>query len=403
MGQPTNNRNGLRRYPAALLAAFLVPAILLVATSYRLDPFRLYEGAEQEAYENTADLFWYMRLHKPYRIIAVRPDSLITGSSRAGRLPPEPMARGQGRAYNAAIPGATLYEILRTIEHAHSVEPLRRVLLGVDYAMFRRDQARTLTGFADNRLFMDHPSPGDRLRFHWQRLLDAWNTLFSRGALTANINSARGLRQSRRDFFGNGTWSSGFNREEKPWVYAMLSEQKYAEFSRDDGALDFSGLEQIMRFCEEHGIELTLLLSPTHAHLMNAIARAGGWPHYIDYQREVVERAARFSDRGVEIRVFGAEHNRALVQEAPDSARDWFRDGIHYSLGTGTNLVACLYGDPSTCEPDRSPVELNRDNIDGYLEGVDRQRETYRTRRPEWYRKLDRQLTERQNKLPAAR
>ena len=343
-----------------------------------------------------------MRLHKPYRIISVKPDSLITGSSRAGRLPPEPMAQDHGRAYNAAIPGATLYEILRTIEHAHSVEPLRRVLLGVDYAMFRRNQATTLTGFADDRLFRRDPTPGDHLRFHWQRFLDTWNTLFSRGALTASINSARGLRLSKRDFFGNGTWSSGFNREEKPRVYAMLSKQKYTEFSRDDGNLDFSGLEQIMRFCEEHGIEMTLLLSPSHAHLMTAIARAGGWPHYIDYQREVVERAARFRDRGVDIRVFGAEHNRALVQEAPDAARDWFRDGIHYSLGTGANLVQCIYGNPSTCEPDRAPVELNRDNIDGYLAEIDRQRETYRTRRPGWYRKLDRQLKALQNSPPAA-
>lgn len=379
------------RYIASALLTFGLLSAGLVTASYLLDPFRLYRWTGSTQRETTVDLFWYMRLHKPYRMEKVAAGSLVLGSSRAARLPPQALDSAAGPGYNASIPGATLYEVLRTLEHAMALSPIHTVVLGLDYGMFRPESNRTLPGFSEARLRRLQDSPTRALARLRQRALDLWNTLFSRGALAADISAARGLQQSKRQFYRDGTWTSGFGREEKARVYALLARQKFEEFAGGSAALDFSILEQIIEFCAGYDIALILLLSPTHAHQMNVIHRAGAWPAYLDYQARVIEIAGNHRDRGANVRVYGLEHQTALVHEPPDARRDWFRDGIHFSRDTGGNIMRCLFARRG-CEERRKPMELTGGNAEDYLARVSDNMRNYASVRPTWYARLDRQL-----------
>jgi hypothetical protein len=388
------------RYLVSVALTFFLLATILITTSYLIDPFRLYERSDI-AYENAEfDLFWYLRLHKPYRMEAVRADALVLGSSRAARLAPQFLPGGsQGVGYNASIPGATLYEIMRLMEHGQSIRPLNTVVLGLDYSMFRASQKKFVRGYVDARL---RKSPGDRsdsMAHTRQYALDLWSALFSRSALAADINVIMHLQQSQRSYHKDGTWSSNFASDHKPSMYAMVAKHKSEEFSKDSGGLDFAMLEKIIDFCNLHEIKLILIFSPAHAHHMSVIQEAGAWSGYLSYQRSIIDIVQEHMQSGADVQIYGLEHQRRFVHEALDAQEDWFRDGIHYSRDTGNNIMRCLFPDQKRdCDKRRSPLKLTPKNSAQYLSAVNSNKNTYAQAQPEWFAKLQAQLQSRRER-----
>lgn len=382
------------RYLVSAALTFFLLASMLIVTSYRIDPFRLYRWVDTE-HENTGlDLFWYLRLHKPYRMETVRADALILGSSRSARLTPQVLSREPlGVGYNASIPGATLYEILRLMEHGQAIRPLHTVVLGLDYSMFRASQKKFVRGYVDDRLRKSPHAQSSGLKHILQHALDSWNALFSRSALAADISVIKGMQQSQRTYNKDGTWSTEFAPADKPFMYAMLAKEKFEEFSKDSGELDFATLQRILDFCNQHEIKLILILSPTHAHHMNVIQEAGGWPAYIEYQSNIIDIVHKQLQFGTDVQVYGLDHQRPLIFEAVDARQDWFRDGIHFSRDTGNNIMRCLFSDRTEdCDQRRSPLQLTNKNAAQYLSTVSSNKNAYAAAQPEWFRALQEQL-----------
>ncbi|MBI3796728.1 MAG: hypothetical protein HY268_07145 [Deltaproteobacteria bacterium] len=79
-------------------------------------------------------------------------DTIILGTSRVnhGINPTHPVFRSL-QAYNAALPGANLYEIYQVFIFARKTHRLKTVLLGMDFSMFSSKQ--TVTGDFMDSLF----------------------------------------------------------------------------------------------------------------------------------------------------------------------------------------------------------------------------------------------------------
>lgn len=387
----SNQQSAHKRY---LLTATLVLALLsivLVVGSYRLDPFSLYE--ENMDNQASIDLFWHIRLHKPYRMHTAKAKHQIFGSSRSGRLAPEILTADGTSSYNASLPGGTLYEIQRMLEHAHSIEPLSNVVIGLDYFMFRDDRPKFLPGFEDARLLKPDAGWSDSIRYRWQRVLDSWSALFSRSAIVANLKLFEQEREAnRRDFFANGTWVAEPGELAGHWVYSMLVREKYHEFTQLSKQHDLSRLATILQFCNEQNIDVTLLLSPTHAYLMNAIKLADGWPRYLQYQQEVVDQVAVAEENGLSVRLLGFENNKTMLYEAVSPDYQWYLDGIHYTPAAGDKMMRCIMQRPD-CEAAFKPVELGPTNIETYLEGVTSLMQNYPAERPKDYKRLTTQIS----------
>lgn len=384
------------RYLVSAALTFFLLASMLIATSYRIDPFRLYRWQDTGYENNGFELFWYLRLHKPYRMEAVRADALVLGNSRSAQLPPQLLAEESlGVGYNASIPGATLYEILRLMEHAQAIRPLHTVVLGLDYRMFRASQEKFIRGFVDDRQRKSTHDQSSRLKHILQHVLDLWGSLFSRSALTADISVIKKLQKSQRSYQKDGTWSINFAPDEKPFMYAMLVKEKFEKFSKDSGELNFATLQRILEFCNQHKIKLILILSPTHAHHMNVIHEAGAWPAFIEYQSSIINIVQKQQQFGTDVQVYGLDHQRPLIFEAVDAQQDWFRDGIHFSRDTGNNIMRCLFSDPTEdCDQRRSPLKLTNRNAAQYLSTVSSNKNAYATAQPKWFRALQEQIEE---------
>lgn len=403
-----HNDRSHKNYLLMLIATIAVPTSLLIAGSFVLDPFAIYPSVIETSQQRSVDLFWNLRLHKPHRVRQEAAEHLIMGSSRSGRLTPRYLASDNEPSYNASVPGATLHEMLRHIEHAQATQPLKTLFIGLDYYMFRDDKPLFMPGFEESRLLKLDPSWLDQARYRWRRLLDAWTTLYSRSALTADLRSVFGEQPSQRTFYQDGTWRVQVGDLGGHWVYAILAKQKIEEFSELSRHLDYRVLERILDFCAAHDIELSILISPLHAHQMKLIDMLDAWPDYLQYQRDIVELVEQYKSLTEKpLRVLALEHSEPLVYEPISNDARWFLDGIHYTKETGGELLACFRehflerASARRCDDDFLPQQLESQTVDDYLRGVSDKMQAYPQRRPDDYARLQKQLLKVRSQSPA--
>lgn len=357
-------------------------ASLLCAASltYITDPYDLYPPLPGLSSGKTTDLFYHLRLHKPYAMQRTPADHLIVGSSRSARLPPQ---KTDTTGYNASLPGVSLREMRRLVEHAHVVKPLQSVLVGLDYYMFREGHKENERYYKDHRLLRQNPGPLDPLGYGYRRIEDYWLSLLSGDALLDSVDALQGAASSNRKFNVDGTWEAKFPPRVTPaGLYSMLSRQKYQEFSSRTGRRDFTELSRLMAFCAENDIPLSLLISPLHGMTMNAVNTAGKWNDYLSWQREAVELGGNWPET---VSIFGLETNPRIIHEPIEAADPFFQDGVHYTSNAGARIMQCLYGE---CGESFQLVKLDPESVDGYLLQVDRLMRAYPAANPLDYVRL---------------
>lgn len=373
-----------RLYLFTSAAIAVIAAAVLIAFSYIVDPYSIYPSVRGYSPEKTIDLFYHLRLHKPYAMERVRAEHLIVGSSRSARLPPGPLAAAGESAYNAALPGVTLREMRRMVEHAHALQPLKSVYAGIDYYMFRAGHSQLEDHYEEARLRQRDDDWQRRLQYRFQRAEDGWRSLMSVDALLGAIETISGSDSSQRHYHPDGTWEASIPvTKSANKLYSMLSRQKYADFSEGDGRLEFDEYRRLLRFCELEGIELTIIISPFHASIMNTVAIAGQWQSYLDWQQTIVSEAEAYSER---VQVIGLEAERSLVLEPVGAADPLFQDGVHYTSRGGRAIVDCLA--LGRCEVGVKARTLDHREVEAYLASVDRIMSRYRKSNPRDYKLL---------------
>ena len=377
-----------RAYLGRVLAVLMAGTIACALGLWAVDPYGLYPRIPKLSPKQPADLFWYLRLHKPYSMQQVEAEQLIIGSSRSARLSPAYLVDGDGVAYNASLPGITLRELRRMIEHAHVIRPLTRVVAGLDYYMFRPGHSNR--AFVDERLRRVNPTPGQRMRLGYQVVLDRWSSLMSVDALLDAYSVIGNAESSRREFRADGTWEARAPQERTGnRQYSMLARQKYEEFSEGGDEIDLAELLAALDFCKTQGIEMILLVSPMHALTLNAVALSGRWEAYLDWQRQLVEVAGSHPAR---VRLYGLENNARLITDPIKAERPLFNDGVHYASRVGDLVLSCITRGGSGCSEELQPMRLDGGSIDSYLVELTRSMQTYPQTHPREYAALRRWL-----------
>lgn len=362
-----------KRYLGVMLATFSLFAVATILWNYDGDPYGMWHVEP----DKNLDLFSHTRLHKPYRMRNVQATKLILGSSRAGRIPID-KASGEARAYNAAHPGTTLYEIYRQLEHGDVITPLESVILGLDYYMFRDDHEKLLFSDFDDRLDRSDSNLYTTVARHKQRITDFWNILLSRSAILASHNTKSNTQISNRRFFPTGDWETIRGIFTSRQLFDILGKQKLKEFTELSSVLNTEYFEKILEYCLQSSISIDIVISPIHAYQMAVIERTGQWKNYVEYQRTVVQIAESFRKRGLEIRVWGFEHHEALVHDSMIEPV-WFDDGIHYNRASAKEIVYCLWEAPSnSCDSPLKPRELQSSTLEQYFATVDNLRHTFK-------------------------
>jgi hypothetical protein len=346
---------------------------------FLVNPYDLYPKIPGLSQDKSVDLFWYLRLHRPYAVERIQPEGLIAGSSRAAELQPQPFKVIGDDVYNVSLPGATLREIRRMVEHAQVIKPQKFLLVSLDSPMFRTGYSDQMIQDEGDRYRRIDPSVMDRLHHFYQRLLDYWRSLYSVDAVIQSLRVLLGIEHSPTTYHEDGTWDINANGIQQPiTLFSTLCKQIYAgEITGKTAPFEYEELSDLLDFTDAHGIHVILLISPMHGLLMQTLDMAGTWEDYLKWQRELV---AVVGARKSDTQIFGIEDNRLLVLEALDSPNPVFQDGIHYSRRAGIEITKCLLG---PCESALKPTRLNDSSISAYLQQVNELRTQYVRDNPE--------------------
>ena len=374
------------RYALTLTGTILLCATCIVAIALLVDPYRLFPDVSRYGPDKPADLFYYLRLHKPYAIRRVKPDHLIVGSSRSARLAPAELEAGGGVAYNAALPGASLEEVQRVIEHAHAQGGLRTVLFGVDYLMFANAPVLDPNVFVDARWRRQDAGISDRLGHAYQGVLDTWRSLFSVDVLVDiwyMLTADEANKRSQRTYSDDGTWELTSTTRTEAQRVAFMARQVYGDLHENPDKYSLEGLASLLAFAAENDIEVMLFVSPRQAVHLQTLYLAGHWSRYQQWHRDIVAMADASDGK---VTVFGIEDNPTLVLPAlQPEGEPLFRDGIHYRRGAGEDMVACMLG---PCDSPLRPTRLESANVDNYLNALDALRTRFLEESPDSARKL---------------
>jgi hypothetical protein len=350
-----------RSYAVTALATLFLISGFITTFCFVVDPYKLFPSVPRLSPDKSIDLFYFLRLHKPYAVEQIQPQLLIVGSSRSAELPPQPLQALGGIAYNAALPGTSLREMRLMVEHAQAIKPLKFVLMGI--VLFHED----------NRYRKIDAGLMDKLLHSYQKFEDYWRSLFSVDAIVDSWRVLFGSRRSQREYHEDGTWDLISRVAATPaWRYGTLVRQSYhSEITIKNDPLAFTELNELLDFADANGIRLILLISPMQGLLMHTVYLAGTWENYLDWQRELV---AMVAGRSSNTPIYGVEDKPRLVLEAIDAPRPLFQDGIHYTRRAGVEIITCL---AAPCDSDLQPTRLSLGSIDAYLERVDALRRQY--------------------------
>lgn len=382
-----------------LSKVFGVLALLLAANGlacWYIDPYAIFRVARLDPPEPyAAELLYYLRVTKAYQLEYLRPDALIMGSSRASTLTPALLKQGDEVAYNAALPGATSYEMWRYLHHAFTIKKPRQVVIGLDYESFLTDDGKFLARFEQRRLAetADDLRP---LRSFARHAPDYWASLASAAATTKALSTY--LKQkSGNIFYSDGTW---FDRHDTGSLvlvgqpgYDFIARQYFQRYSATRPRYSLEYLQEILDECHSANIDVVFYISPAHNLVSTVYQYAGHGAARQQWQRDIVgliESSARRHNRAPYV-LWGFEDNAIVAGDPAQGAQAGaiaFKDGLHFSVEFGNAVIRQIIH----AGADKLGTPLNSASIDAYLETTSAHLATYQQEQPERIAQLRRNL-----------
>ena len=300
------------------------------------------------------------RMTKAWQIRRQKPNGLILGMSRAdwGLNPNHPsLSREDDRYFNAALPGGTIYEAFRYLQHAHSIRPLQYVMLSLDMEMFVYVKQRDT--FEENRLACDVTGHPNRL----SPFFDLAPTLFSVSALndSQDVIHQSGLHTNI---------SEDVLRDRGSDYYEILEPKERWKAYRHglrEAAYTFSHLRDrqdvfreqlkwyraLLQFAYENEIEVKQFITPYHLSHLEAMRVGDFWAGFESWKKALVQvthHVAQELERPpFEIFDFSGYHPYALApfptSKDPFLIMEWYRDSSHYRKILGDRLIEVMVGE----------------------------------------------------------
>jgi len=398
-----------------------------ISVNFVVDPFGMYRIVELDAINaHKPAVYHRVRLVKAYEVRRVRPRGIVLGTSRShvGLRPSyegwDPAARP---VYNLAFDGATTKEMYHYLVHAHTVQPLRQVVLGLDTYHATAAPATTRPDFDVHVL--ERPGvliPGSPLLTDL-RLLSSLDTLLASLATVRSQDdhepewfAADGQRLGdvffrrpgepfeelgpRGYFEGIDRLEVGFKREGQ--LTANTPESARAgRRAEPAGETSLDYIKRIVSFCRRNGIDLRIFITPEHAHQLEITAAIGEWATIESAKRALVrllaDDAAQNPD-ALPIPLWDFSGYSSVTTEAlpgPQSRAEmrFYWDSSHFKELVGDFVLDRVFGvsHPQRSVPRDFGIQLSPATIERALARVRADQITYRRRNPDdasWIRSL---------------
>ncbi|TPJ47142.1 MULTISPECIES: sugar transferase [unclassified Mesorhizobium] len=312
-------------------------------------------------------------------------DTLILGGSRARvGLDPAGPSLARLKAYNAAVPHASMVELYDIGMFALAHGAPRRMIVNLDFSMFEADRTETQdfpeSGFAG----VPMPIVYARSLFSPESFIDALRTV--------HANSIGFRETDKEDGFHQIMLAHNYS-------YRQVSDQRLnrlmAEFS-SPGSFDYDItriglLHDLLDRLTAAGVDVTLFISPIHARQMEALRAMGLLPVYdrwrVDLTYTVSQvNASKTATSEVKLWDFSG-YNSVTMEDIPDpgdrhQTMRWYWSSARYTPALGELMLDRMLGQAYS-GPSDFGISLTGSNLRSILDQQRKRRTIYVVLHPE--------------------
>lgn len=365
-----------------LVALFTFIIIGVIGTfNWFVNPYSIYNSPEFDGFNaDKPEFINFLRLTKAQQVTVYEPTSLILGTSRSGiGLDPDYSGWKDERAYNLALPGVHIYELLRYFQHANASKKIKKVVLAVDFRFFINDSVGS--GFSDLRMLANEDG-SKNFTSSFGKIADMVSTLFSMDSLMTSLKTVRHQGWSKETLSSNGSWdrSSELFDHRKAFNAYMKSTFNRLDDVNNGDINDFKGekyFSSLLRTAYNENIELYLVISPSHAWHWEAYRIKDLWNKLEDMKRMVVrineKEASRAEKSPFPVWDFSG-YSTVTTEPVPLLGQnkikmEWFWESIHYKKSLGNLVLDKLFSNQvaNNYLTDDFGVKLNSQNMDEHL------------------------------------
>lgn len=402
-----------RRYTLAFVLCLLALLAATAAFNASVDPYQYLSTPAREGFNaHKTTLFYHLPAAKSWAFKRTERTNLMLGTSRAGSaISPDHPAISRDNYYNFAIPGCPPKLDYIKLESAVRRGGVTKVIFFVDFFAF--NTANPLSAEFTND-FSARLSAPLGYRSIWQGLKDFSSYFWSyqtigHSVLTVKLqDSASAGEVTYTNLYENGHWNLRFSDDRNVLKAFQNLERSYLRgnwfpesdprfsLNRDPTSGDSSleDLRRILTLAQESNIEMTLIILPVHARLLENLSRAGLWPMMETWKREIVkanETVASVTGRPpFRIWDFYGYNEFATEPVTRNTAYGdlkWMYDAGHPTVETGNRILDIVF---NGAEPGIGG-ELTGKNIKSWLARQRELRVRYREQYPDTVEQVRRQ------------
>ena len=337
----------------AFLLTFLCTSALAVGAvatlNYTVDPYLIHQWDTPTVQRLRPPREKLSAWGKTYAIARYRPAVLYLGNSRTELgLPARHPVLGDVPAFNGALSGASLGDMVAMAGHAMALSRLDTVVWGIDapsFSMVRgtldfdRELVADGSGYLARRALLD-----------LKRALTLDMTIDSVNLLAGRFGS---VCRSNLAFHGQRD-ETCIADHMKGWGGTVAAVRpRLREFVRGDGptAEAMHAFEATLSGLCRRGTRVRVYVNPTHASMYVALHAAGKWAALEHWQRELAQLGERLRAGGCDARFYDFSGFNGITTEAlppAGSAREmrYFWEPSHYRANVGGMLMRRMFGGP---------------------------------------------------------
>ncbi|MBL7525460.1 hypothetical protein I5282_02590 [Legionella sp. 30cs62] len=241
----------------------------------------------------------HLRLAKARAVEWKKPQTVIMGSSTAETgLDPEHPDWINKPVYNLGLSGANIYEVMRYLQHAQSIKPLKTVVLTVNFFMFNA-YSKNRVDFSEEILNIDFNG-----NLNPKSTTAYFSTLLTYDAINASLFTIK--NQDKKNAFKNNgqlvhNYRNDLVNQLKGYRNNFISAErynrssflpppanKYAFYDLKNNIDTMNYMKKIIEICETNNTELVIIIAPEHVRLLETYKLLGLWEQYEQWQSKLV-------------------------------------------------------------------------------------------------------------------
>ncbi|HSC74895.1 MAG TPA: hypothetical protein VLB90_01505 [Pseudomonadales bacterium] len=346
-----------KTFNRCLIGCFFTVVVGMAVFNFIVNPFGVFPAKPIPGYTDV-HFIENVRIYKNFLIKNRAIDGLMLGSSRIEEsMNPLPAAWPNMQVYNMAMPGASLHEILRNLQHANAVTPLKQGLIGLDFFMFSAFMG-SVSDYSEDYFSVD--ASGNKKPDSYVLRTYA-NLLFSADALEKSrdtINDSKKHAAPSHDDNGMvaiaahnaaakdnaaiykvfDAFENNYFRKNSFWLNGPDS--TYTTIKNAAGESTYDDLRAMLDYIYRNNLDIRFVISPIHVHMLLGLDGIGLWPAFCDWKKQLAkineEVAATYHQPPKPIWDFAIVNDMTTELlpadprlPAPKNGLQWFWDPAH--------------------------------------------------------------------------